>query len=87
MVGPAQPDLAYTLHASTLLTCLTCGALLTEDRQFWLDASRADMTIRRYGCQNGHSLYTGVEDREATWQPARNQTGKQRKSCRPRSYE
>ena len=68
-------------------TCPTCGALLMEDRQFWLDASRADMLIRRYGCMNGHSVYTGMEDRDVTWQPSRNMTGYERKSCRPRSYE
>ena len=69
------------------MLCPTCDALLTEDRQFRLDAFHAEMTIRRYGCMNGHSMYTGVEDRDTTWQPTRNMTGYERKSCRPRSYE
>ena len=64
-----------------------CGAYLYEDIPFRWEAWRAEMSIRRYSCMNGHSYYTGMEDRETTWQPKRNVTGKQRKSARPRSYE
>ena len=64
-----------------------CGALIYEDIPFRLDALYADMTIRRFSCLNGHSYYTGMEDRDTAWQPARNVTGKERKSARPRSYE
>ena len=84
MEALAESDGARTLP---VISCPTCGALLTEDRQFRLDAFHAEMTIRRYGCMNGHSVYTGMEDRDVTWQPSRNMTGYERKSCRPRGYE
>ena len=54
---------------------------------FRRDALHAEMSIRRFSCMNGHSYYVGMEDRDRTWQPIRNQTGYERKSARPRSYE